>query len=91
VLTLAVVITVLRLWWFVGSLYVISLALLYVQQCFFIVNQKRIGGCSLKKEIILVNLYWLSSFLLLIRTIHATEVVGIHALFWWFMMGCYHA
>jgi hypothetical protein len=70
---------------------VISLALLYVLAMLFIVNQKRIGDLYSEKEIILVNLYWLYSFLLLIRTIHATEVVGIHALFWWFMMGCYHA
>ena len=85
---LAVVIAIVKAGDFVGSLYVISLALLYVLTMLFIVKPflKRIGDLYAEKENIGKPVMALF-LLLLILSSYATEVIGIHALFGGFMMG----
>ncbi|MFQ3173278.1 MAG: Kef-type K+ transport system membrane component KefB [Flavobacterium sp.] len=85
---LAVVIAIVKAGNFVGSLYVISLAILYVLAMIFIVKPflKRIGDLygsknSIGKPVIAIF------FLCLILSSYSTEVIGIHALFGAFMMG----
>ncbi len=85
---LAVVIAIVKAGDFVGSLYVISLALLYVGIMIFIVKPflKRIGDLYGSKDNIgkpVIAIF----FLFLILSSYATEVIGIHALFGAFMMG----
>ncbi|MBA0882671.1 cation:proton antiporter domain-containing protein [Flavobacterium undicola] len=85
---LAVVIAIVKAGDFVGSFYVISLALLYVLAMIFIVKPflKRIGDLYSEKENIGKPVMAIF-FLLLIISSYATEVIGIHALFGGFMMG----
>ena len=85
---LAVVIAIVKAGDFVGSLYVISLALLYVLTMLFIIKPflKRIGDLYAEKENIGKPVMALF-LLLLILSSYATEVIGIHALFGGFMMG----
>lgn len=85
---LAVVIAIVKAGDFVGSFYVISLALLYVLAMVFIVKPflKRIGDLYSEKENIGKPVMAIF-FLLLIISSYATEVIGIHALFGGFMMG----
>lgn len=85
---LAVVIAIVKAGDFVGSLYVISLSLLYVLAMLFIVKPflKRIGDLYAEKENIGKPVMAIF-FLLLIISSYATEVIGIHALFGGFMMG----
>ena len=85
---LAVVIAIVKAGDFVGSLYVISLAFIYVLTMLFIVKPflKRIGDLYAKKENIGKPVMAIF-FLLLIISSYATEVIGIHALFGGFMMG----
>ena len=85
---LAVVIAIVKAGDFVGSLYVISLALLYVLAMLFIVKPflKRIGDLYSTKDNIGKPVMAIF-FLLLIISSYATEVIGIHALFGGFMMG----
>ncbi|MFA9190552.1 cation:proton antiporter [Flavobacterium sp. FZUC8N2.13] len=85
---LAVVIAIVKAGDFVGSLYVISLALVYVLAMLFIVKPflKRIGDLYAEKENIGKPVMAIF-FLLLIISSYATEVIGIHALFGGFMMG----
>ena len=85
---LAVVIAIVKAGDFVGSLYVISLSLLYVLAMFFIVKPflKRIGDLYAEKENIGKPVMAIF-FLLLIISSYTTEVIGIHALFGGFMMG----
>lgn len=85
---LAVVIAIVKAGDFVGSFYVISLALLYVLAMIFIVKPflKRIGDLYAEKENIGKPVMAIF-FLLLIISSYATEVIGIHALFGGFMMG----
>jgi Kef-type K+ transport system membrane component KefB len=85
---LAVVIAIVKAGDFVSSLYVISLALIYVIAMIFMVKPflKRIGDLynskeSLSKPVLAIF------FLFLILSSYATEVIGIHALFGAFMMG----
>jgi Kef-type K+ transport system membrane component KefB len=85
---LAVVIAIVKAGTFVSSLYIISLALLYVLLMIFLVKPflKRIGDLygtkdSLSKPVVAIF------FLILIISSYATELVGIHALFGAFMMG----
>jgi Kef-type K+ transport system membrane component KefB len=85
---LAVVIAIVKAGTFVSSLYIISLALLYVLSMIFLVKPflKRIGDLygtkdSLSKPVVAIF------FLILILSSYATELVGIHALFGAFMMG----
>lgn len=85
---LAVVIAIVKAGNFLGSLYVISLAVLYVLAMIFIVKPflKRIGDLygskdSIGKPVLAIF------FLFLILSSYATEVIGIHALFGAFMMG----
>ncbi|MBC5838450.1 cation:proton antiporter domain-containing protein [Flavobacterium muglaense] len=85
---LAVVIAIVKAGDFVGSLYVISLALLYVGIMIFVVKPflKRIGDLYGSKDNIgkpVIAIF----FLFLILSSYATEVIGIHALFGAFMMG----
>lgn len=85
---LAVVIAIVKAGDFVGSLYVISLSLLYVLAMLFIVKPflKRIGDLYSEKGNIGKPIMAIF-FLLLIISSYATEVIGIHALFGGFMMG----
>jgi Kef-type K+ transport system membrane component KefB len=85
---LAVVIAIVKAGDFVGSLYVISLALLYVLAMLYIVKPflKRIGDLYSTKDNIGKPVMAIF-FLLLIISSYATEVIGIHALFGGFMMG----
>lgn len=85
---LAVVIAIVKAGDFVGSLYVISLALLYVLAMLFIVKPflKRIGDLYAEKDNVGKPVMAIF-FLLLIISSYATEVIGIHALFGGFMMG----
>jgi Kef-type K+ transport system membrane component KefB len=85
---LAVVIAIVKAGDFVGSLYVISLALIYVLAMLFIVKPflKRIGDLYSTKDNIGKPVMAIF-FLLLIISSYATEVIGIHALFGGFMMG----
>jgi Kef-type K+ transport system membrane component KefB len=85
---LAVVIAIVKAGDFISSLYVISLAAIYVLVMIFIVKPflKRIGDLygskdSIGKPVLAIF------FLLLILSSYATEVIGIHALFGAFMMG----
>ncbi|MFB0909583.1 MAG: cation:proton antiporter, partial [Flavobacterium sp.] len=85
---LAVVIAIVKAGDFISSLYVISLASIYVLVMIFIVRPflKRIGDLygskdSIGKPVLAIF------FLLLILSSYATEVIGIHALFGAFMMG----
>lgn len=85
---LAVVIAIVKAGDFIGSFYVISLALVYVLLMIFIVKPflKRIGDLygtkdSIGKPVMAIF------FLFLILSSYATEVIGIHALFGAFMMG----
>ena len=85
---LAVVIAIVKAGTFVSSLYIISLAILYVMVMIFIVKPflKRIGDLYGSKESIgkpVVAIF----FLVLIMSSYATEVIGIHALFGAFMAG----
>jgi Kef-type K+ transport system membrane component KefB len=85
---LAVVIAIVKAGNFVGSLYVISLAILYVLAMVFIVKPflKRIGDLYGSKDSIGKPVMAIF-FLCLILSSYATEVIGIHALFGAFMMG----
>jgi Kef-type K+ transport system membrane component KefB len=85
---LAVVIAIVKAGNFVGSLYVISLAVLYVLAMIFIVKPflKRIGDLYGSKDSIGKPVMAIF-FLFLILSSYATEVIGIHALFGAFMMG----
>jgi len=85
---LAVVIAIVKAGDFAGSLYVISLSLMYVLVMLFIVKPflKRIGDLYAEKENIGKPVMAIF-FLLLIISSYATEVIGIHALFGGFMMG----
>jgi len=85
---LAVVIAIVKAGNFVGSLYVISLAVLYVLVMIFIVKPflKRIGDLYGSKDSIGKPVMAIF-FLFLILSSYATEVIGIHALFGAFMMG----
>jgi Kef-type K+ transport system membrane component KefB len=85
---LAVVIAIVKAGDFISSLYVISLAAIYVLAMIFIVKPflKRIGDLygskdSIGKPVLAIF------FLFLILSSYATEVIGIHALFGAFMMG----
>lgn len=85
---LAVVIAIVKAGDFISSLYVISLAVIYVLAMIFIVKPflKRIGDLygsrdSIGKPVLAIF------FLFLILSSYATEVIGIHALFGAFMMG----
>ncbi|CAM2840938.1 cation:proton antiporter domain-containing protein [Flavobacterium frigoris] len=85
---LAVVIAIVKAGDFVGSLYVISLAVVYVMAMIFIVKPflKRIGDLYGSKDSIGKPVMAIF-FLFLILSSYATEVIGIHALFGAFMMG----
>jgi Kef-type K+ transport system membrane component KefB len=85
---LAVVIAIVKAGDFIGSLYVISLAFVYVLAMIFIVKPflKRIGDLYSEKENIGKPVMAIF-FLILILSSYATEVIGIHALFGAFMMG----
>ncbi|SDX61368.1 cation:proton antiporter domain-containing protein [Flavobacterium degerlachei] len=85
---LAVVIAIVKAGNFLGSLYVISLAVLYVLAMIFIVKPflKRIGDLYGSKDSIGKPVMAIF-FLFLILSSYATEVIGIHALFGAFMMG----
>jgi Kef-type K+ transport system membrane component KefB len=85
---LAVVIAIVKAGDFIGSLYVISLALFYVLAMIFIVKPflKRIGDLYGSKDSIGKPVMAIF-FLFLILSSYATEVIGIHALFGAFMMG----
>lgn len=85
---LAVVIAIVKAGTFESSLYVISLAGIYVAVMIYLVRPflKRIGELydskeSLSKPVVAIF------FLLLIISSYATELIGIHALFGAFMMG----
>ncbi|NRS87118.1 Kef-type K+ transport system membrane component KefB [Flavobacterium sp. 7E] len=85
---LAVVIAIVKAGDFIGSLYVISLAVVYVLAMIFIVKPflKRIGDLYGSKDSIGKPVMAIF-FLFLILSSYATEVIGIHALFGAFMMG----
>lgn len=85
---LAVVIAIVKAGDFIGSFYVISLALVYVLLMIFIVKPflKRIGDLYGTKDNIGKPVMAIF-FLFLILSSYATEVIGIHALFGAFMMG----
>ena len=85
---LAVVIAIVKAGNFVSSLYIISLALIFVGVMLFIVKPflKRIGDLYGSKDNIgkpVVAIF----FLILILASYCTEVIGIHALFGAFMTG----
>lgn len=85
---LAVVIAIVKAGTFVSSLYIISLALIFVLVMLFIVKPflKRIGDLYGTKDNIgkpVVAIF----FLVLILASYTTEVIGIHALFGAFMTG----
>ncbi|NGY36416.1 cation/H(+) antiporter [Flavobacterium sp. XN-5] len=85
---LAVVIAIVKAGDFVSSLYVVSLAIVYVMAMIFIVKPflKRIGDLHGSKDNIGKPVMAIF-FLFLILSSYATEVIGIHALFGAFMMG----
>jgi Kef-type K+ transport system membrane component KefB len=85
---LAVVIAIVKAGTFVSSLYIISLALIYVVIMLFIVKPflKRIGDLYGSKDNIAKPVVAIF-FLTLILSSYATEVIGIHALFGAFMTG----
>lgn len=85
---LAVVIAIVKAGTFVSSLYIISLALIYVLLMIFIVKPflKRIGDLYGTKDSIIKPVVAIF-FLVLILSSYATEVIGIHALFGAFMTG----
>ncbi|MFE3869764.1 cation:proton antiporter [Flavobacterium sp. ZS1P70] len=85
---LAVVIAIVKAGTFVSSLYIISLALIYVIAMLFIVKPflKRIGDLYGSKDSIIKPVVAIF-FLVLILSSYATEVIGIHALFGAFMAG----
>ncbi|MFV8324514.1 cation:proton antiporter [Flavobacterium sp. ZS1P14] len=85
---LAVVIAIVKAGTFVSSLYIISLALIYVVVMLFIVKPflKRIGDLYGTKDSIVKPVVAIF-FLTLILSSYATEVIGIHALFGAFMTG----
>ncbi|MBP6182260.1 cation:proton antiporter [Flavobacterium sp.] len=85
---LAVVIAIVKAGTFVSSLYIISLALIYVVAMLFIVKPflKRIGDLYGTKDSIVKPVVAIF-FLTLILSSYATEVIGIHALFGAFMTG----
>ena len=85
---LAVVIAIVKAGTFVSSLYIISLAILYVLAMLFIVKPflKRIGDLYGTKDSIVKPVVAIF-FLTLILSSYATEVIGIHALFGAFMTG----
>jgi Kef-type K+ transport system membrane component KefB len=85
---LAVVIAIVKAGTFVSSLYIISLALIYVIAMLFIVKPflKRIGDLYGTKDSIIKPVVAIF-FLVLILSSYATEVIGIHALFGAFMAG----
>lgn len=85
---LAVVIAIVKAGTFESSMYIISLAGIYVLTMIYLVKPflKRIGDLygskdSLSKPVVAIF------FLLLIISSYATELIGIHALFGAFMMG----
>ncbi|WP_348823787.1 cation:proton antiporter domain-containing protein [Flavobacterium aestuarii] len=85
---LAVVIAIVKAGTFESSMYIISLAGIYVLAMIYLVKPflKRIGDLygskdSLSKPVVAIF------FLLLIISSYATELIGIHALFGAFMMG----
>ncbi|PKB16361.1 cation:proton antiporter [Flavobacterium sp. 5] len=85
---LAVVIAIVKAGTFESSMYIISLAAIYVLMMIYLVKPflKRIGDLygskdSLSKPVVAIF------FLLLIISSYATELIGIHALFGAFMMG----
>lgn len=85
---LAVVIAIVKAGNFVSSLYIISLAVLYVVAMIYVVKPflKRIGDLYGSKESIVKPVVAIF-FLVLIMSSYATEVIGIHALFGAFMAG----
>lgn len=85
---LAVVIAIVKAGSFVSSLYIISLAVLYVVAMIYVVKPflKRIGDLYGSKESIVKPVVAIF-FLVLIMSSYATEVIGIHALFGAFMAG----
>ena len=85
---LAVVIAIVKAGTFVSSLYIISLAIIYVVAMLFIVKPflKRIGDLYGSKDSIIKPVVAIF-FLVLILSSYATEVIGIHALFGAFMAG----
>ena len=85
---LAVVIAIVKAGTFVSSMYIISLALIYVLAMLFIVKPflKRIGDLYGSKESIIKPVVAIF-FLVLIISSYTTEVIGIHALFGAFMTG----
>ncbi|MFV5686041.1 cation:proton antiporter [Flavobacterium sp. GB2R13] len=85
---LAVVIAIVKAGTFVSSLYIISLAIIYVLLMIFIVKPflKRIGDLYGSKDSIIKPVVAIF-FLVLILSSYATEVIGIHALFGAFMAG----
>jgi Kef-type K+ transport system membrane component KefB len=85
---LAVVIAIVKAGTFVSSLYIISLALIYVVIMLFIVKPflKRIGDLYGTKDSIVKPVVAIF-FLTLILSSYVTEVIGIHALFGAFMTG----
>ncbi|MFV5694403.1 cation:proton antiporter [Flavobacterium sp. LB3P122] len=85
---LAVVIAIVKAGTFVSSLYIISLAIIYVLLMIFIVKPflKRIGDLYGTKDSIVKPVVAIF-FLVLILSSYATEVIGIHALFGAFMAG----
>nr|WP_315249690.1 cation:proton antiporter [uncultured Flavobacterium sp.] len=85
---LAVVIAIVKAGTFESSMYIISLAAIYVLAMIYLIKPflKRIGDLygskdSLSKPVVAIF------FLLLIISSYATELIGIHALFGAFMMG----
>jgi Kef-type K+ transport system membrane component KefB len=85
---LAVVIAIVKAGTFESSMYIISLAGIYVLAMIYLIKPflKRIGDLygskdSLSKPVVAIF------FLLLIISSYATELIGIHALFGAFMMG----
>ncbi|MGZ9676963.1 cation:proton antiporter [Flavobacterium sp. GNP001] len=85
---LAVVIAIVKAGNFVSSLYIISLAVLYVVAMIYVVKPflKRIGDLYGSKESIVKPVVAIF-FLVLIMSSYVTEVIGIHALFGAFMAG----
>ncbi|HSD06570.1 cation:proton antiporter [Flavobacterium sp.] len=85
---LAVVIAIVKAGTFESSMYIITLAVIYVLAMIYLVKPflKRIGDLyatkdSLSKPVVAIF------FLILIISSYATELIGIHALFGAFMMG----
>ncbi len=85
---LAVVIAIVKAGTFVSSMYIISLALIYVMVMLIIIKPflKKIGELYGSKDNLAKPMVAIF-FLILIISSYATEVIGIHALFGAFMTG----